>query len=153
MDKGRRFISAARELYPEAEFLEQSWDTLPNEQFDVIIMLSALHYEKQPRELMKRIYDRLAPDGLFVLEYGCVMQSTQKCWIEVPCGVGVVKYPTLPLLRDHILEDFASRNIGRSVDQAGNSLPRYVFHCIKKKTNYIIVGWVQMLEKRVLALC
>lgn len=140
IEKNAKFVAAARALYPEAEFLEQTWDTLPNEQFDVIIMLSALHYEKQPRDLMKRIYDRLAPDGLFILENGCVMAGNQKCWIEVPRAVGVVKYPTLPLLRDHILEDFAPRLVGRSVNQAGDPLPRYVFHCRKKKTNYIIVG-------------
>ena len=140
MDKGKKFIEAARKIYPEAEFFEQSWDTLPNEQFDVIIMLSALHYEKSPRDLMKRIYDRLAPGGVFVLEYGCIMGGQQKYWVEVPRGVGVVKYPTLPLLRDHILEDFALRVVGRSVDQPGDPQPRYVFHCKRKKTNYIIAS-------------
>ena len=152
IDKGARFIAAAKEYYPEAEFYEQSWDTLPEGPFDVIIMLSALHYEKRPRDLMKRIYDRLSPNGVFILEYGCVIGGQQKCWVEVPRGVGVVKYPTLPLLRDHIMEDFAIRMVGRSVDQPGDPQPRYVFHCTKKTTNYIIAGGPPNLGKTTLGI-
>jgi len=140
IDKSEKFIAVARERYPEAEFFDQDWGTLPNEKFDVVIMLSALHYEEHPKDLMKRVYDRLTPGGLFILENGCVVENRQKCWVEVPRGVGVVKYPTLPLLLDHILEDFAVRKVGRSVDQPGDPQHRYVFHCRRKTTNYVIIG-------------
>lgn len=130
---------SARRNAPGAAILNQRWDTLPNEQFDVIIMLSALHYEPRPKDLMKRIYDRLAPGGLFILECGSV-QSHEYYYRQAPRAVGTVHYPTDALYIDHILEDFAVRKIGPSVNQAGDPVPRFVFHCQRKLPTYIIVA-------------
>lgn len=130
IDQSSKFIDDAKKRYPQAEFLNQSWDYLPQEKFDVIIMLSALHYEKNPKELLNRIYNHLSDDGLFVLETG-VSHEPIKRWIEVPRGVGSVLYPSYDLLINTLLGEFAARQIGKSVDQKGDPLSRYVFHCRK----------------------
>ncbi len=138
IDSSLSFISAAKKKFPKAEFLNQSWDKLPDEKFDVIIMLSALHYEMNPKKLLREIYNRLSPDGVFIYEGG-IGNSEHQVWIEVPRSVGVVKYPSWPLFRDCLFEDFAVRRIGRSVNQAGDPLPRYVVHCSRKKPNIILI--------------
>lgn len=88
---------------------------------------------------MARIAQRLKPDGLFILEAG-VSLELRKLWFEVPRGVGPVLYPTSQLLMDNILADFAPRQIGPSVSQAGDPLPRFVYHCRKLAPIFLIVS-------------
>lgn len=130
---------SAQQLNPQAEILNQTWETLPAEKFDVIIMLSALHYEPCPRDLMNRIYDRLAPGGLFILECG-VNQAPGYSWTQVSRAVGTVVYPTETLLREHVLDNFAVRMVGPSVNQTGDAMPRFVFHCTRRVTTYIFAS-------------
>src|SRR5690606_15776423 len=123
IDASEENIVRAKARFPDVDFRCQTWDRLPDECFDVIVMLSALHYEPRPRDLMARIAQRLKSDGLLILEAG-VSLELRKLWFEVPRGVGPVLYPTSQLLMDNILADFAPRQIGQSVSQAGDPLPR-----------------------------
>ncbi len=139
IEKVPTIASAAQARFPDAVILNQTWDNLPNEQFDVIVMLSALHYEKQPRDLMRRIYDRLAPDGLLILEVG-VVHSNDYFYLQSVRSVGTVLYPTTEFLIDYTLEDFAVREIGPSVNQQGDNVQRMVYHCTRRTPTYLLVG-------------
>ncbi len=139
IDASENSIRRAKDRFPNADFRCQTWERLPNEEFDVIIMLSALHYEPRPRQLMARIAQRLRPDGLFILETGVSMELA-KLWFEVPRGVGPVLYPTEPLLMENVLADFAARQIGPSVNQAGDPLARFVYHCRKLAPMFLVIS-------------
>jgi SAM-dependent methyltransferase len=54
--------------FPDAEFRCRSWWELPEESFDVVLMASGLHYERNSLGLCRRIAAHLAPGGMFVLE-------------------------------------------------------------------------------------
>lgn len=139
IEKNPTLSGKAQENAPESIILNQSWDILPNEEFDVIIMLSALHYESRPKNLMKRIYDRLAPNGLFILEIGSI-KSNEYFYFPSVRTVGTVHYQSEQLLIDHTLEDFAVRGVGRSVQQPGDKTTRRVYHCTKRQPTYLLVS-------------
>ncbi len=136
LDKRPAVIEAAKQRAPEIDFRCQTWDTLPEGTFDVILLLSALHYAKDPQALLDRIYQALAPDGVLVLETG-LSDNTLMQWGQAQRGNGSVWYPSKLLLIQSLLQKFAVRRMGKSVDQRGigsefaergkNDRPRRVF--------------------------
>lgn len=148
IDRSSEFIARARERDPEIDFREQTWDELPDEKFDVIIMLSALHYEERPRELLRRIRDHLTEDGLFILEVGISSRrGVYRVWTQ---RKSVVYHPTWGML-ERYLEPFAYRVVGRSVDQPGDPVPRWVIHCRPRKANVLLVTGRSQYGKSTLA--
>jgi SAM-dependent methyltransferase len=139
IDERHDFIERARSRSKEVTFLAQSWDVLPEGKFDLILMLSALHYEPQPRELLRRIYDKLSDDGLFILEAGAVREPGRSLrWTHR--GVGPVQHPTWDTLVDLYLEPFVVRFIGGSVIQRADPVPRWVFHCTRRKPLVLLLA-------------
>jgi SAM-dependent methyltransferase len=138
IDMNAECIEQAKSKFPAAEFFAQHWDRLPEGPFDVIIMLSALHYETRPKDLMRRFVERLSDTGRLILEIGVGLEPG-KFWFQVERGVGTVSYPTEQLLLDDILSDFAVRRVGPSVAQKGDPLPRYVFHCTKRAPSFVFL--------------
>lgn len=140
IDARPEFVEKARERTAGIDFRAQSWDTLPEGEFDVVLLLSALHYERSPRDLLSRIRDRLSDGGLLILECGVVMgPGTETRWTQRG-KVGAVQHPTLDMLLHRYLEDYSVRHIGRSVDQAGDPVPRHVFHCRKYKPIVLLIA-------------
>ncbi len=144
-------IDKARARFPDAEFLCRSWWELPDEPFDVILMASALHYERNPLGLCRKILSRLAPGGVFVLECGVVPEWVNPVWIEVQRWDCTPAYPSLKLLRDYILQDFAVRHLGKSVDPPGDPVARHVFHCHAYEPMVLLVWGATGAGKSVLA--
>lgn len=148
IDRNADFIARARERDPDIDFRHQSWDELPDERFDVIIMLSALHYEARPREFLRRVRDHLTDDGLLILEVGVAREpGVSRVWTQ---RKSVVFHPTWNMLYRY-LEPYAFRVVGRSVDQPGDPVPRWVVHCRPRKTNVILVTGRSQYGKSTLA--
>jgi SAM-dependent methyltransferase len=144
------FIERARHRNPDIEFRAQSWDELPEGIFDFVLLLSSLHYERQPRTLLNRIHASLADDGVLILECGVVKAAgSETRWVQRK--VGAVQYPTWEMLLHRYLENFSVRYIGRSVDQAGDPIPRHVFHCRKHRAIVLLIGGAGDLGKTQLA--
>ncbi len=62
--------------------------------FDVILLLSALHYARNPQLLLHELLKMLKPDGLLVLECG-IAPGQEPEWVSVQRPVGdVVLHPT-----------------------------------------------------------
>jgi SAM-dependent methyltransferase len=143
-------IEKAKALYPEIEFLCQSWDTLPNGPFDVILHSSSLHHASDAHQHIKRIHQALAGDGLFILECGLapfnhpmeagVYELGGAFWERANQDLDTVFHPSEALLRSSLLIDFSVRAAGRSVSQPGDPFPRKVFHCRKFKPIVLLVG-------------
>lgn len=140
LDVDPRFLLAARTRYggEGVEFLERSWHALPDEQFDVILWLSAMHYERDPVSVFRAVSERLRPGGLFILECG-VVEAAQPSMLPIPRHSDVPYYPTARFIETELSRIFALREVGVAETTPGDSVPRYVFHCRKLATTVILI--------------
>lgn len=130
LDREPKFIAAARSRFPDCEFLLQSWESLPEERFDVVLLASSLHYADDQPELIRRLVDRLNPRGVLVLELG-VAPGDKEEWVTVSRSIDERPFPTRRKLAE-ILKEYAWKDIGPSVAQAGDPIPRRVVHVSKR---------------------
>ncbi|WP_409523315.1 methyltransferase domain-containing protein [Nitrincola sp. MINF-07-Sa-05] len=126
MDRSKEAIERASVRFPECRFLNQSWDSLPEDEFDLILLASALHYAEDQAELIHRLMGRLAPGGTFVLEVG-IASSNESEWVLVDRSIDQCYFPSRSKLGE-ILQDYAWKIIGHSVKQQGDPVQRYVVH-------------------------
>jgi SAM-dependent methyltransferase len=150
IDMSRNFLDRARQRFPDAEFRHGSWWELPDEKFDVILFLSAIHYEPRQRALLAKLAQHLTPTGTLVLECG-VEGVLGKSWQAVRRHDGVRRYPTFPMLRQELLRPYAVRFVGASVLQNGDPVPRSVFHCTLREPMALIVAGPSGIGKSTLA--
>lgn len=131
IDYSGEAIRKAKTRFPGVEFLNQSWDSLPEGPFDVITLLSALHYAEDQAQLIKKLIDLLSDDGVLVLEIG-IAPGQKNEWVEVERSIDTRLYPTRRKLAS-VLEPYAWKSVGYSVKQTGDPLQRYVIHVRKFK--------------------
>lgn len=131
IDQSRHFIEQARRRFPSCEFLLQSWDQLPDEKFDVILLASALHYADDQPGLIQALVKHLSPDGVLVLELG-IVSSRDAEWRRVKRGIDEREFPSMPMLRQ-VLADYAWKWMGPSVSQDGDPVARHVVHISRRK--------------------
>lgn len=130
LDRDRGFIARAKLRVPEASFIRSSWLELPNEQFDLVLFLSAMHYLTDPRVVLDNIAARLNNNGLLILECGAIPDAETAYWASVErTPTETLRYPSLRLLQVELLSKFATELVGRSITQEGDPVPRFVFHC------------------------
>lgn len=150
IDSVSKWIELARSRVPNAEFINASWWNIPDEKFDIIFFLSAIHYEPEQKKLLQKLAQHLTKDGVLILECG-VKGSGKKQWHIVHRWDGPRRYPSLELLRDDLLADYGVRGIGPSVQQAGDPVPRYVFHCRPRAPVAMIIAGLSHSGKSSLA--
>lgn len=141
VDQNAKAIAEARQLDPNGEYIAGNWfEALRKIEgtFDTIIHLSAFHYVDDQPEFLRLVRSKLTPNGIFILECG-VFASQEPRYVYIKRKYGVTKHVTPPLL-DSLLGDFAVRKIGRSVDQSGDRVPRFVYHCRNWKPTVVLVG-------------
>jgi SAM-dependent methyltransferase len=131
IDQNAAFIAKARQRFPRCEFLQQSWDSLPQGPFDVILLASALHYANDQPALISALMSRLQTDGVLVLELG-VHPSLGNEWIKVKRGIDERSFPTMSKLQE-VLRNHAWKYIGPSVAQQGDPVPRFVMHVKRRR--------------------
>jgi SAM-dependent methyltransferase len=151
VDFSKRFIDSAKQRVKEAEFLQASWWDIPDEKFDVILFLSAIHYEPEQKRLLDKLSRHLTDDGVLVLECGVKGGSGRKQWHVVSRWDGAKRYPSLDLLRQDLLSAYAVRWIGPSVNQSGDPVPRFVFHCKLRRPVAMVIAGLSHAGKSALA--
>ena len=141
IDKSEAFIERARKRDPRTEYRQMDWSLLPelDETFDVILLLSALHYSKDPSATLQMVVDRLAPDGMLLLECG-VAPGREPKWVPVdrPRGDRVL-HPTRAMVLRAVPHTVV-RKIGASVQQGGDPIPRAVFRITRQKPTVLLVA-------------
>lgn len=139
IDEDAEAVDAAGRFYRGSgvEFRHQRWDTLPEGPFDLVLWTSAMHYEPDPAEVMRRIAGVLAPSGLFVLECG-VLDWSRKEMVLVSRPVDSRWYPTWPLL-EHMLGDFTVRRVAAPELVVGDHVPRAVLHCTLRRPVVMLI--------------
>jgi SAM-dependent methyltransferase len=143
IDANADVIASAKKRCPQAEFLQTGWWNLPNEKFDVIFFLSSMHYEPNIKKYFSHLSRYLNPSGTLILECGVATANGigEKAWHTVHRWDGPKRYPTSALLIHELLSDYAVRPIGKSVLQAGDPVPRTVYHCeVKAPTALLVSG-------------
>lgn len=144
IDRNEKFIDDARKraealkVPPGAITFEcRSWDGLPDQKFDVVLLLSALHYAADQAALIHKLCGHLTPDGVLILECGVVYRPTTE-FVEVVRSIDKRSFPTMRMIND-ILAPYAFKLIGSSPLQAGDPIPRRVFHIRLLKPIVLIV--------------
>ena len=131
LDASADYIERARKRVSGAEFLNQSWDTLPAGPFDVVLLASALHYARDQAALVASVMRVLSPTGTLVLELG-VAPGNESAWVEVDRGADKRLFPTWDKLRE-VLAPYAWKLLSISTPQKGDPTPRYVLHINARK--------------------
>ncbi|GAB1717513.1 MAG: hypothetical protein NTAFB05_25550 [Nitrobacter sp.] len=143
VDHDDRALGSARrraeQLDLKIEFRKGNMTDLPNEKFDYILLLSALHYIAEPARLLAGIRDILNDDGLLVLEIGVARRNHATTIGRALRSIDDRFFATEELLRGVWLRDYAVRDVGPSVEQEGDPIPRRVFHANKRRTDVIFV--------------
>lgn len=121
-----------------AFFINQGWDTLPDEKFDVILWASAMHYESKPKNIISMIHKRLKRYGVFILECGVSDGSAKEMFIQQR-KEDSLWYPTYRLLLDDLLAQFSVRQVTDGHLPVGDSIERFVFHCQRSMPTVMIL--------------
>jgi ubiquinone/menaquinone biosynthesis C-methylase UbiE len=131
IDYDAKALGLAKELYPGAQYLHSSWNTLPDGPFDVVLWTSAMHYEPDPAQVFSEIGKRLSPDGILILECGALDYSSKEM-VPAKRHGDTRLYPTIRLLTEELLSDFSVRIMAFGELTEGDPVSRFVFHCRKK---------------------
>ena len=137
VDIGPRFLATARKLFPHCTFLCEDWENLGDERYDVILNASAIHYAKDQKKFLDMLMDRLEPGGVLVLEIG-VAPGEGNEFVKVKRSIDTRLFPTRAKLGE-MLDGYAYKLISQSVPQAGDPIPREVYH-ISQKLPYAILA-------------
>jgi len=134
-------VYKAGDRFPDIDFQLQDWKDLADMDgvFDVVLCLSAFHYAKDKEQLLSDIANKLSDDGLFVLEAG-IVEGDQEEWVDVERFSDTVQHPTKTALDNLLRKFFSIRCAGPSVNQKGDPVPRFVYHCTKLKPVALIIS-------------
>lgn len=149
IDRDAEVIKAARRRFPGATFLVTGWDALPEGEFDVVLLLSALHYAVDQEALLHVLMTRVRSGGLLVVEAGIAPGSGDE-WVEVPRMDGPKRYATRRRM-ERVLSRYAYKMIGPSVDQQGDKVTRHVFHIRHMRPTVLLLSSGSYTGKSTLA--
>jgi len=140
LDGNRDFIAAAKRRFPNIEFLCRSWDSLPDEQFDLVLFTSGFHYLptiEAAVAMLGRLARCLKKNGTLVLEVGVAPDAGSQL-VEVVRPDGQVRYPTIELFISMLRQaGLVERYMGQST--SGDGIERQVFHCKRFKPSVLFV--------------
>lgn len=136
LDRNPACIVEAASWFPDCSFLCRDWEDLGQEKFDVILCLSSIHYSRDQQALLDKLMARLNPDGVLVLELGVVAGNGED-FVPVRRSIDTRYFPTRKKLQA-MLSAYSWKYIGRSVDQAGDPVPRHVYHVYHRRPRAIL---------------
>ncbi len=134
LDKDMSIIDKANERIKtnkyNIEYLHVNIDDYSTDnKYDVIIVLSALHY-MDAFKIIPKIAGLLNTGGVFVFEGGVIMNRPSNEWIEIKRFRDTVVHPTKCAFETLTSKFFKRVSlIGPSVFQPGDPIDRFVYHC------------------------
>jgi SAM-dependent methyltransferase len=144
-------VRAARQRFPDLESIHSPERILPAGPFDVILHTGEINEpEYDPYLYIKRVYSRLADDGLFVLEVG-IASDRHQAWEKVEQDGRTAYRATEALLRGDLLRAFSVRFEADSVPLPGRLRHRKVFHCRKYRPIVMLLAGRSRTGKTTLA--
>ena len=73
IDQSAHFVDAARSRsreFSQIEYIKGDAKNLPDEKFDIILVLSVIHYFENPYDIFCDIVSHLKPNGILILNAG-----------------------------------------------------------------------------------
>ncbi len=142
IDKSSEFIERAKLWFPECSFVCADWEEMGQQQYDVILCLSAIHYADDYQRFIDAIMQRLDKNGVFVLELG-IAPGDEAVFVPVERHISETatdccNFPTRAMLQQ-LLQPYVYKLIGPSVPQAGDPLPRHVYHVMHRKPHAVLL--------------
>lgn len=133
-------LEFARTQYPNPviEWRHQSWATLPEGPFDVVLWSSAMHYEPDPARVLRNIANLLTPTGMLILELGVVRVPTREM-VLVQRHSDSRWYPTELFLTSELLRPFGFRRVADPETTEGDPVPREVYHCHRRLPMVLVI--------------
>lgn len=131
IDINPAFVSQAAALFPECSFACMSWEDLGPERFDAIFCISVIHYANDQQAMIDALMARLAPDGVLILEISHA-PGEEDVFVEVERSIDTRLFPTRAKVRS-MLSPYTFKLIAQSAQQAGDPIPRYVYHVYHKR--------------------
>ncbi|MCO8018232.1 class I SAM-dependent methyltransferase [Brevundimonas diminuta] len=140
VDRNKPALDFARKHYGNLpiNFINQSWDELPEGPFDLVLWSSAIHYEPEPGKILRNIESLLSPEGVLILECGVTATSRKEMEI-VPRKNDSLLFPTMSYLMEELLAPFSTRRQSQGETTDGDPTPRYVFHCYRKRPTVVLL--------------
>lgn len=143
IDVNEEYLAEAHRRYSNEtiQFRKQSWSSLPQSRFDIILWTSAMHYELDPSYILRGISGILEPGGLFILECGVAQTSRLEMFYSLRHDGGLW-YPTQLFLENALTEaGFSFRIVSEPEITGSDPVPRAVFHAeLRRPTVLIIYG-------------
>lgn len=153
IDNDLNYLNDAKRRYSaeNISFLNQSWASLPEGPFDIVLWTSAMHYELDPAEVLGRIAKILAPGGVLILECG-VYQTSGKEMLYTVRHDGGLWYPSIQFLETSLSDAGLTHRIVSHAETTGaDPVPRVVFHCSLRLPTVMLVRGVTKIGKSNLA--
>jgi SAM-dependent methyltransferase len=145
VDSDAKVIEAARKVSADIELFDGGWDHFPDGEFDVIVCLSAIHYARDPVQLVQQIRTHLSPGGLFVLEGGLIgVGKNFQTDLLIPAWRKVgdrCRHLSETFVQRHLLTSYKWRIIGPSEQRGGDDIPRYVIHANRSSAAPREITW------------
>jgi SAM-dependent methyltransferase len=121
------------------EFKKLHWRDLPDGPFDIVLWLSAIHYERDPLSIFRKIDRILSRDGLLILECG-VVNAPGKVLLPVGRPNDMPSYPTSDFLEDQLRRaGFNFQLAAPGEVTPGDRVPRFVYHCRMRIPTVLII--------------
>lgn len=141
IDRSPKYVRLAKERAEGTgvEFEQMDAQEITGE-WDYVFLFSALHYIDEPARLFRKIHSLLSPGGTFIFEGGVDLHTSGRTLTRALRSIDDTYFPTLEMLRDVWLKDFAVNLKARSVNQAGDPVNRYVFHCTPRTTSVLFIS-------------
>jgi len=146
IDNKDKWIKLAnkRNSYKNVQFIQGDINyirTLQNESFDLVLLLSAMHYMCDPNDrdeddvpmIINEIVRILKPGGVFIFEGGVYKQDIQESYLKLKRSIGdTVYHITEKHLTSSIANKFSHFSlVGNSVKQGGDPIDRFVYKGVK----------------------
>lgn len=134
LDVNNEYIQKARARFPSATFILSDWTSLFPSDNDVVLCASAIHYADDQIGLIRKMLYSLSKRGVLVLELGLVPPSSayiknmDNGWLRVKRPVGDYRSYTSLAYLEKTLSDYVIRDVGPSIVQSGDDIPRRVLH-------------------------
>lgn len=151
IDANAEAIAKARAQNNKIHYIHGNWWNIPPGKYHLIYFLSAMHYEPNPKGLLNKIADHLAPNGVLVLECGIDANSKGQAWSVSQGKDGVFRYPSKDYLLKSLLSRYCARFHSPSVMAPGDPCSRAIFHARLKRPFAILLTGPPLAGKTALA--